>query len=92
MSNSVLRRTVLSAGVAAGLFGLVAFAPSAFAQYNESQSYWNGAPNATGPTGGPGYGYYYSGPTYGGWNPGYDTTVGPQPYWLGAPRSTGPGA
>ena len=85
----VLRGTALSAGLAAGLFGLVAFAPSAFAQYNESP-YWNGAPNATGP-GGPGYGYYYNGPNYGGWNwgSGYEPSVGS--YWLGAPGRPGPG-
>ena len=71
----VLRGTALSAGIAAGLFGLVAFAPSAFAQYNKSP-YWNGAPSATGPTGGPGYGYYYNGPFYGGWNQGYDHVGG----------------
>jgi|HubBroStandDraft_5_1064220.scaffolds.fasta_scaffold868546_1 hypothetical protein len=85
----VLRGTALSAGIAAGLFGLVAFAPSAFAQYNESP-YWNGAPNATGPTGGPGYGYYYNGPFYGGWNQGSDSSAAGS-YWLGAPRAVGPG-
>jgi hypothetical protein len=84
----VLRGTALSAGIAAGLFGLVAFAPSAFAQYNESP-YWNGAPNATGPTGGPGYGYYNNGPFYGGWSQGYEPSAGS--YWLGAPGRPGPG-
>jgi hypothetical protein len=85
----VLRGTALSAGVAAGLFGLVAFAPSAFAQYNDSP-YWNGAPNATGPFGGSGYGYYNNGPNYGGWNwgNGYVPSVGS--YWNGAPGRPGP--
>ena len=83
----VLRGNALFAGIAAGLFGLVAFAPSAFAQYNKSP-YWNGAPSATGPTGGPGYGYYYNGPFYGGWNQGYDTSAGN--YWLVAPGRPGP--
>ena len=85
----VLRGTALSAGIAAGLFGLVAFAPSAFAQSNESP-YWNGAPNATGPLGGPGYGYYYNGPTYGTFNQGYGQSAA-GPYWLGAPGRPGPG-
>ena len=92
----VLRGTALSAGIAAGLFGLVAFAPSAFAQSNESP-YWNGAPNATPPA--PAYGPaapgpYGWGPGYGGWAPGYgfnDTAVGPHPYWNGAPQAIGPG-
>jgi hypothetical protein len=93
----VLRGTALSAGIAAGLFGLVAFAPSAFAQYNESP-YWNGAPNATGPNdvgsgpapvGGPAY----YGPNYGGPGPGYGdiNAPGAGPYWHGAPNATGPG-
>ena len=90
----VLRGAALSAGIAAGLFGLVAFAPSAFAQSNES-AYWNGAPNATPPA--PAYGPASPGPYgwgYGGWAPGYgvnDTTVGPHPYWNGAPQAIGPG-
>jgi len=86
----VLRGTALSAGVAAGLLGLVAFAPSAFAQYNADHSYWNGAPRSPGPS--EGSGYYYNGPAYGGWYPGYGSTVAPQPYWQDAPRSIGPGA
>src|SRR5271156_7239377 len=85
----VLRGTALSAGIAAGLFGLVAFAPSAFAQSNEAP-YWNGAPNATGPLGGPGYDYYYNGPTYGGFNQGYGQSAA-GPYWLRGPRARGPG-
>jgi hypothetical protein len=88
------RNLLRSAGLAAGLLGLVALAPSAFAQ-----SYWNGAPNATGPNdvgavgpapmGGPAY----YGPNYGGPGPGYGdiNAPGAGPYWHGAPNATGPG-
>jgi hypothetical protein len=82
-----------SAGLAAGLLGLVALSPSAFAQ-----SYWNGAPNATGPNdvgptgpapmGGPAF----YGPNFGGSGPGYGAADAPAagPFWLGAPNATGP--
>jgi hypothetical protein len=87
------KNSLRSAGLAAGLLGLVAFAPSVFAQ-----SYWNGAPNATGPNdvgsgpapvGGPAY----YGPNYGGPGPGYGdiNAPGAGPYWHGAPNATGPG-
>jgi len=91
MTNKNLLR---GAGLAAGLLGLVALSPSAFAQ-----SYWNGAPNATGPNdvgptgpapvGGPAY----YGPNFGGPGPGYGpiNAPGAGPYWLGAPNATGPG-
>jgi hypothetical protein len=88
MANKIWLR---SAGLAAGLLGLVALTPSAFAQ-----SYWQGAPNATGPNdvgsmgappvGGPAYsGPSYGGPGYGGYN-----DPGAGPYWHGAPNATGP--
>jgi len=86
-----------SAGLAAGLLGLVAFAPtSAFAQYQEQGSYWNGAtPSAPSPAGAPGpmYGspaqYSGWGANFGGWAP---TAAGnPGPYWHGAPQALGPG-
>jgi hypothetical protein len=88
----MIRKNLLrSAGLAAGLLGLVALAPSAYAQY------WNGAPNATGPNGsgymtGPGYMYSPGpgGPNYGG-APGYGGNAAGQSYWLGAPNATGPG-
>jgi hypothetical protein len=80
----VLRGVVLSAGL--GL-GLIALAPSAYAQ-----TYWNGAPNAPPPApayAAPGpYGWGY------GWGPGYgfnNTAVAPRPYWNGAPQAIGPG-
>jgi len=91
-SNTMTNRNLLrSAGLAAGLLGLVAVTPSAFAQ-----SYWQGAPGATGPNdvgstgptnmGGPGY---YNGPNYGA--PGYGTSApGAGSYWLGAPNASGP--
>ena len=89
----VNKNLLRSAGIAAGLLGLVALAPSAFAQ-----SYWQGAPNATGPNdvgqtgsapmGGPGY---YS-PNYGGSGYGATNAQGAGPYWLGAPNATGPGS
>jgi hypothetical protein len=80
MANTNLLR---SAGLAAALLGLVAFTPSAFAQYQEPGTYWNGAtPTAPGPANGPEpmYGptpmfgpapaaqYSYA-PNYGGWAP-----------------------
>ena len=61
---NVLRGVALSAGL--GL-GLIALAPSAYAQ-----TYWNGAPNATPPA--TAYGPAAPGPYgwgYGGWAPGY---------------------
>jgi hypothetical protein len=99
-SDIMNKQIVLSAAVAAGLLGLVA---PAYAQYQENPTYWNGNPNAPGPTSGPAmYGNSYGpdgqfsyGPNYGGWEPGYGgNNVGraPQPYWLGAPQATGPGA
>jgi hypothetical protein len=90
---SVLRGAALSAGLA---LGLIALAPSAYAQ-NYGQPYWNGAPNAAGPNqpGGPAYG-----PPPGGWGPNYGGAQGyggnsgivtaPQPYWHGAPEAPGP--
>ena len=89
VNKSLLR----SAGLAAGLLGLVALSPSAFAQ-----SYWNGAPNATGPNdvGGTGPapmgGPAYYGPNYGGPAPVYggNNDPGAGPYWHGAPNATGP--
>ena len=86
---NVLRGVALSAGL--GL-GLIALAPSAYAQ-----TYWNGAPNAAPPA--PAYGPatpgpYGWGPSYGGWGaPGYgvnNTPAAPQPYWQGAPGAPGP--
>ena len=89
------KNLVRSAALAAGLLGLFALTPSAFAQ-----SYWNGAPNATGPNdvgpvgpapmGGPAY----YGPNNGGPGPGYGAVNAPGagPYWLGAPNATGPGS
>jgi hypothetical protein len=89
MANRSLLR---SAGLAAGLLGLVALAPSAFAQ-----TYWQGAPNAAGPNdvgptgpaliGGPGY---YNGPSYGGPGYGFTNAPGAGSYWLGAPNAAGP--
>ena len=86
------RNLLRSAGLAAGLLGLVALAPSAFAQ-----SYWQGAPGATGPNdvgqtgsapmGGPGY---YNGPNYGGTGFGSTSAPGAGSYWLGAPNASGP--
>ena len=82
---NVLRGVVLSAGLA---LGLIALAPSAYAQ-----SYWNGAPNAPPPA--PAYtapGPY--GGSFGGLAPGYafnNTAVAPKPYWNGAPQAIGPG-
>jgi hypothetical protein len=82
------RGSVLSAGIAAGLLGLLALAPSAYAQY------WNGAPNATGP--GTEYGPApYAEPTGPMWfapPANGPVAAGPsQPYWLGAPNAVGPG-
>ncbi len=83
---NVLRGVALSAGL--GL-GLIALAPSAYAQ-----TYWNGAPNATPPA--TAYGPAAPGPYgwgYGGWAPGYgvnDTAAAPHPYWNGAPQAIGP--
>ena len=84
---SKIRAVALSAGLAAGVLSLTAFAPSAFAQY------WEGAPNATGPT--EEYGPatapapvpYWHGPVSN--TPNYG---GGGPYWLGAPNALGPGA
>jgi hypothetical protein len=82
---NVLRGAAVFAGL--GL-GLIALAPSAYAQ-----SYWNGAPNAPPPA--PAYtapGPYGWG--FGGWAPGYavnNTAVAPKPYWNGAPQAIGPG-
>jgi hypothetical protein len=88
MASKNLLRT---AGLAAGLLGLVSLAPSAFAQYQEPQTYWNGAsPSAPGPAStnsGPGYNY---GPNNGGWAPGAYSAPAAGPYWLGAPNATGP--
>ena len=51
MANMNLLRT---AGLAAVLLGSVAFAPAAFAQYQEQGTFWNGAtPTAPGPANGP---------------------------------------
>jgi hypothetical protein len=89
MVNKSLLRT---AGLAAGLLGLVVLAPSAFAQYQEQGSFWNGAtPTAPGPAPA-GYGY---GPNYGGWAPGFGgNNAGgvAGPYWHGAPQAIGPGS
>lgn len=99
---NVLRGAVVFAEL--GL-GLIALAPSAYAQ-----TYWNGAPNAAPPAPaygpvapgpyawGPGYGgwgpgYGGWGPGYGGWAPGYsvnNAAVAPLPYWNGAPQAVGP--
>jgi hypothetical protein len=89
------RNLLRSAGLAAGLLGLVALAPSAYAQ-NAPQTFWNGAGEAPGPTGAstpmmaPGYGAP-SGPGYG-WGPGYNggPTAGGHPYWNGAGEAIGP--
>jgi hypothetical protein len=85
-----------SAGLAAGFLGLIAFAPSSFAQYQEQGTFWNGAtPSAPGPGGasGPMYGAPAQnsgwGPNYGGWAP--SAAGNPGPYWLGAPQALGPG-
>jgi len=86
-----------SAGLAAGLLGVIAFTPSAFAQYQEQGSFWNGAtPTAPGPSGvsSPMYGgpAQYNGgwsSNFGGWAP---TAAGnPGPFWMGAPQALGPG-
>ena len=83
---NVFRGVVLSAGFA---LGLIALAPSAYAQ-----TYWNGAPNAAPPA--PAYGTATPGPYgwgYGGAS-GYavdSTAVAPKPYWNGAPQAIGPG-
>jgi len=86
----VNRNFLRSAGLAAGLLGLVAFAPSAFAQYQEAPTYWNGAtPTAPGPAGMSNGNY---GPNFGGWAPvsGGNNAPAAGPYWLGAPNATGP--
>ena len=96
----VLRGAVISAGLA---FGIVALAPSAYAQY-WGPGYWNGAPNAALPAAAPATAPAYSpppaapgpygwGPNYGGWAPGYggnNAAAVPQPYWHGAPEAIGP--
>jgi len=86
---NVLRGAALSAGLA---LGLIALAPSAYAQ-NYGQPFWNGAPSAAGPTqpGGPAYGPPPGG-YWDGWGPGYggNSVTAPQPYWHGAPEATGP--
>jgi hypothetical protein len=91
---------IVSAGLAAGFLGLVALTPSAYPQYQEPQTFWNGAPSAPGPGMGngpamyaPGPGQYAYSPNYGGWAPGYGGNNMPSagPYWLGAPGAPGPG-
>jgi hypothetical protein len=89
MNPRVLRGTA----VAAGLIGLLALAPTAYAQNYAPQPFWLGQPNSAGPEqaynaapyGAPNgpvfYGPDASGP--------YDTSPA-RPYWLGNPTAGGP--